>query len=381
MTFRKTKMRSRTIAIAIVTLLIISMGTSVVLIPSASAHTPSWQIPTTAYVAAEPNPVGVNQQILIYFWINLIFGGQSISTNGAAQLTNNYRFHDYNLTIVSPNGTVTTTIVNIVTDPTSSAYTRFTPTEVGTYTLIFTFPGQNYTKYDYDPTSPFVGDTYLPSTKTSTLTVQQEPLSQPQGSSPLPTEYWTRPIYGENTDWWSISSNWLGTGSPVSSATGSGYISAFSLAPGFGWGSDIERYPGDAVGPLTGHIMWTYPLQDGGVVGGNNVFGDIGATDKGITWFEGSAYEQRYVNPIILNGNNILHRTSIIYRHRRWTNCLPRPKNRQNYLENHTNTMRYHSPTPITFGTPTNMEFIHQFCSQTTLPALLTHTQAIHCST
>jgi hypothetical protein len=294
--------KNKTAAIAIATLLIISMGTSVVLIPSASAHTPSWQIPTTAYIAAEPNPVGVNQQILIYFWINLIFGGQSTSTNGAAQLTNNYRFHNYNLTIVSPNGTATTTIFDVNSDPTSSHYTSFTPAEVGTYTLIFTFPGQNYTQYNYDPSSPFVGDTYLPSTKTSTLIVQQEPLPSPQGSPPLPTDYWTRPIYGENTDWWLISSNWLGTGSPVSSATGSGYISAFSFAPGFGWGSDIERYPGDAVGPLTGHVMWTHPLENGGVVGGNNVFGDIGASDKGITWFEGSAYEQRYVNPIIVNG-------------------------------------------------------------------------------
>ena len=52
----------------------------------------------------------------------------------------------------------------------------------------------------------------------------------------------------------------------------------------------------DAVGPLTSHIMWTKPLQSGGVVGGNNfqIAGD--------TYFEGSAYLPRYNNPIILDG-------------------------------------------------------------------------------
>jgi len=42
--------------------------------------------------------------------------------------------------------------------------------------------------------------------------------------------------------------------------------------------------------------MWTKPLQDGGVVGGNQ------STVLGNTWFEGSAYQQRYQNPIIING-------------------------------------------------------------------------------
>ena len=43
--------------------------------------------------------------------------------------------------------------------------------------------------------------------------------------------------------------------------------------------------------------MWTKPLQIGGVVGGTNN-NDI----NGETWFEGSAYNQRYTNPIIVDG-------------------------------------------------------------------------------
>jgi hypothetical protein len=55
-------------------------------------------------------------------------------------------------------------------------------------------------------------------------------------------------------------------------------------------------FPGDAAGSQTSHIMWTKPLQSGGVVGGNDV------AIAGDTYFDGSAYLIRYNNPIILDG-------------------------------------------------------------------------------
>ena len=54
--------------------------------------------------------------------------------------------------------------------------------------------------------------------------------------------------------------------------------------------------PVDNVGSLTGHVMWTKPLQAGGVVGGNEL------PTQGDTYFEGSAYYYRYINPIIMDG-------------------------------------------------------------------------------
>jgi outer membrane protein assembly factor BamB len=42
--------------------------------------------------------------------------------------------------------------------------------------------------------------------------------------------------------------------------------------------------------------MWTKPLQMGGIVGDDNF------PIRGNTWFEGSAYSQRYQNPIIIHG-------------------------------------------------------------------------------
>jgi hypothetical protein len=298
------KIKSKTIAILLSAFMALTMSASLVLIPSAYAHNPPITIPTYAYISAQPSPVGVGQTISVYMWLNQIYGvGYSSTPVSYSALYNNYRWQNYNLTIIDPTGKATTTIFPTVTDPTANQFTTYTPTQAGTYTFIFTFPGQVYGAngdgllvQTNGQVGTMVNDTYLPSQASTAVTVQQNPIPSAIGSSPLPTTYWTRPIYGENTYWYTISSNWLGTGAPVNPATGSGDLTAFTTGSG-SWGSDMERYPGDAVGPLTGHVMWTDPIQEGGVVGGNNF-----AAYQGAGYFEGSAYEQRITNPIICNG-------------------------------------------------------------------------------
>ena len=206
---------------------------------------------------------------------------------------NSYRFHNYELVITAPDGTNTTVNFPVVSDTTSAQDYAFTPSTTGTYTLTFMFPGQTLTLADdanYEAVlfappispNPYIGDSYAPSSASMTLTVQSSPVPAATASGPLPTAYWTRPIYAENSYWYTLSSNWLGSGSP-------GY-------QGWGESSNQQSYPGDAVGSLTSHIMWTKPIQSGGVVGGNTVA--IPAN----TYFEGSAYSQRYTNPIIVDG-------------------------------------------------------------------------------
>ena len=141
---------------------------------------------------------------------------------------------------------------------------------------------------DYNGASAYVNDTYRASTATTFFQVQEEPIRAVIDSYPLPTEYWTRPIYGENSIWFSISSQWLG----VQAAGYGGFANTFNSG-----GNGQMFGPTDAVGPLTGHIMWTSPLQSGGVVGSGT-----GLSIIGDTYFEGSAYIQRYMNPIIVNG-------------------------------------------------------------------------------
>ncbi len=123
--------RNKTVASAIVIILTLSMSASIMLIPSASAHSPPWNIPTYAYIVAAPDPIGVGQTAHVYMWLDPVYGvagGSSTSssqpgngsTASSALLSNQYRFKNYNLTITAPDGTSTTQIFATISDTTSS---------------------------------------------------------------------------------------------------------------------------------------------------------------------------------------------------------------------------------------------------------------------
>ena len=172
-------------AIFIAILLTTSIGTLAIL-PNASAHNPTWQIPTYAYIVVAPNPIGVGQEAHVYMWLDCVYGaaggtsavvGTNASTASAGLLANNYRFHNYNLTITAPDGNVTTQIFAVISDTTSSQFTKFTPTQTGTYTFTFNYPGQTYgaNGNGYEKSS-LINDTYAASSATTTFTVQQDPI-------------------------------------------------------------------------------------------------------------------------------------------------------------------------------------------------------------
>jgi len=228
-------------------------------------------IPTYAYVSVAPNPVGIGQTVRVLMWLDQTING--------ATLDNAIRFHNYKLTITKPDNTTETQTWEIIQDTTSSQGYSYTPDQLGKYTFKFEFPGQDYNAYTHNPASQYVNDTYAASSASTTLTVQETQIPT-LGSYPLPSEYWTRPIYGENTAWWSISSDWLGTGSPAFPPVSTG----------------SARYSYDTIGPLTSHIMWTKPLQSGGVVGGDRF--EI----QGDTYSEGTSRGTKFSNPIIMGG-------------------------------------------------------------------------------
>jgi outer membrane protein assembly factor BamB len=262
------KIKDKTIAITIALFLTVIMSASLVLTPSVAAHntstdTSTWQIPTNAFIHVAPNPVGVGQQVLVVFWLDKVMP--------SAVVANAIRMHGYQLTITAPDGTVKTMSWDIVWDTTSSQYTPFTPDQAGIYKFDFNYPGQTY---DFGGT--YQGDKYLPANASTTLTVQNDQVPDAKTSYPLPTQYWTRPIEGMNTDWWAISSNWLGTGSPQ-----------------FTGGQKIQR---DGTAPNSPHIMWTKPIQNGGVMGGTHV------GLAGETYYNGLDYNMRFQNAIIMYG-------------------------------------------------------------------------------
>ena len=253
------------------------MSTSMILLPTSDAHTPAWQVPTSAYISVTPNPIGVGQQLNVLMWIDKM-------PNGAAE-TNNIRWRNYNLTITKPDGTTETKIWETCRDTTSSQYYSYTPNTVGNYTFTFTFPEQKYDFLDFftgffSPVpmqSAYINDTFLSSTAFTTLTVQQDPIPS-ISSSPLPTEYWTRPIDGQNTNWYTISSNWLGPGSPDL--------------------NNYKRVQNDGTATNTPHIMWSTPIEDGGVVGGTTV-------EAGQVYAATQEYNTKFQNTIIMNGRLI----------------------------------------------------------------------------
>ena len=262
MNFDKTKTASITL------ILMLTFSATILALPIVSAHDPAWEVPTWAYISASPNPLGVGQPALLVMWIN-----QYPPTASGA---NGDRWDGYTVEVTTPDGSKETLQIG-TSDPVGSAYAQYTPTQVGTYTFVFHFPGDIVTGEPFPPDwTPFsfgadtIGDIYLASSSAPvTLTVQQDPIAGYE-ETPLPEGYWERPIYGANRNWWQISGNWL------AGANNPGRFNRYTNAP------------------ESAHILWAKQYWDGGLMGGQ--FGSIG-------YYTGMSYESFGLSPpIILNG-------------------------------------------------------------------------------
>jgi len=250
-------------AIIIVSILVLSMSATMLTV---NAHTPVWNIISYAYLSVQPNPVGVGQTVAVCMWVDTAIP--------SATIENNIRRQNYKLTITDPDGLNEVKTWETISDTTGVQFYRYTPTKIGTYTFTFDYPGQTYTW-----TGAYQNDTYSASSRTKTLVVQEEQIPYAPDSYPLPTEYWTRPIEGQNNYWFTIASNWLGA--PYILGAGSAYIGG-------------EQTEGSA--PNSAHIMWTNPINYGGVVGGNRT------SVPGEAYYQGLSYNPRFTNALIMQG-------------------------------------------------------------------------------
>ncbi|PVX25174.1 MAG: hypothetical protein CW691_05365 [Candidatus Bathyarchaeum sp.] len=198
-----------------------------------------------AYLGVIPNPVGVNQQVLLHIGITEPETRVDFGWNGLT------------VTVEKPDGT-TETLGPYDTDSTGGTGGVFTPTMVGTYKMKTNFPEQQ--KSD--------GITFMASeSDVVELVVQQESIPYYPGHS-LPSEYWTRPIDSQLREWYKIAGNWL----------------------------DDPRNlyaPNNEYAPETGHILWTTPITIGGLAGGDT--GEHG-------FVIGDAYEGKFSDRIIMAG-------------------------------------------------------------------------------
>jgi len=253
---------------AITFVLILTLAAMFVMLPIVSAHDPAWEVPTYCYLSvASPNPIGVNQEIITVFWINAI----PPTALGAAG--DRWKF---NVEITTPSGT-TETIGPFTSDPVGGGWAVYTPTQVGTYTLVAKFLEYTITGLPLKPDGTInnaatVGDIYLASSSDPyTLTVQEDAI-QPWSEPPVTDDYWERPLNSMNRNWYVLAGNWLGSQWQHNGPT-----------ERFGWGT----------GPESAHIMWATPMWAGGIMDAR--FGNTG--------YQTAHYEGLSLSPpIIING-------------------------------------------------------------------------------
>jgi hypothetical protein len=263
--------KNKTTATVIATLFLLAIAVTLVALPPANAHDPAWIVPSWTYVSTTPDIVGVNQAVIIVFWCNFI------PPTAYGNYGDRWTFY---VNVTAPDGT-NETLGPFTSDPVGGSYTLYTPTQVGTYTAQAWFIGKviDNTPNGPSPTGGFMGsdinlgDTYQPSTsEPSEFIVQQEALPY-YVETPLPTGYWTRPVYGANRDWWSVMGQWLG------GATNPGRINDYTQ------------------GPESSHILWARPVWLGGVMGGQ-----VGESSIQREYYTGQSYESYGGPSLIVDG-------------------------------------------------------------------------------
>ncbi len=261
---QKTQRKTVTFTIALISLL--SFAMIAVTIPLASSHTPPWTIPTYAFVTTSPDTVGVGQYALIVMWLD-----KYPPTAGGL---GGDRWMNFTVKVTRPDGTVDT-LGPFTSGPVGSTFTTYTPTAVGDYSIVFSWPGQTLTNGTGVPNTSgtaFTGDYFQPATSDPfILHVQQNPI-QGWVEPALPTGFWSRPINDANRQWSSLASNWL--------------LGSWFRYSGF---QEQGRAPNSA------HVLWSIPLTPGytgGILDGrwSGIPQDV------------NDYESPWSTPIIMDG-------------------------------------------------------------------------------
>ena len=288
----------KTILIALAFVLVLLMA-SVMLIPNAvkaqeeqhggnpitgtwsttipAGETPAFTVSPLAFLSVSPNPIGVNQVLLVNMWLTF------------PSAENRY-CAGYMVNITRPDGTTDQVgpLNSYVADGT--AWFTYVVTQVGTWTFKFSFPGQWFPAGYYlngelfNTSQP--GSTLYPaiyyqpaSSPDVTLTVQSEQVLS--WYSALPTDYWTRPILPNNREWNVIAGNYPWSQQEI----------------GGQW-SVPDDYLGPFVSaPNTAHIVWKTKNGLSGIIGGETgVFSTLGSAGNGPSViYMGRCYETKTV--------------------------------------------------------------------------------------
>ena len=247
------------------------------------ANLVNWTFSPVAYISVSPNPVGLNQEILVNFWTT----PPPAANRYLAGLT---------VTFIKPDGTQVTEGPYHTYVADGTGWFTYKVDQVGQWQAKMDFPGQYFPAGTYlngvlNGTGPvygfmatggtkYEGQYYEPaSTNWYNFTVQQDQVMS--WYSPLPTGYWTRPISLNNREWNVLAGNY---------PWGEQYI-----------GGSMSGRP-NYLGPYltssnTAHVMWR--RQDSfpsGIIGAEaGVFGNKASSTTPSVIFEGRAYATQTV--------------------------------------------------------------------------------------
>jgi outer membrane protein assembly factor BamB len=240
--------KNKTVAIALILLLTVSAAIAVANVQEAHAA----DIPTFLFATASPNPVGVGQVV----YVGAMFSRPPPTTSSMGTGYFGDMFENVTVSITDTSGHKTDFFFR-VTSPAAGVQFNYTPDKVGNYTIQAHYPGQILV--GSNPLFPTVGgggaewrgSKMLPDdSNICTLVVQEELVAPIYKTPPLPTEFWTRPIYGTNWNWGDLAANWFGLG-----------------GSGIGGDTYARNFQPAGSAPNAPHIMWTMPTQLGGQPG------------------------------------------------------------------------------------------------------------------
>ncbi len=247
-------------------LLMVSIVMSMLaVLPFASAQR---VIPTYAKLIVAPNPCGLNQMAFISCFLT-----NPPPSAGMSQAGDMYV--GWYVMVTKPGGQ-TEKITLRASDAVGGTAALYTPKIIGEYKFQLFYPGQTL------KTGTWNGTQMGPSqSEIVTLTVQEEQIGAVYQSPPLPTEFWTRPIYATNWAWADIGGSWFGLRAASFATTG-----VYDATGNF------QKY---TTAPNTGHIVWTKPTHFGGVAGA-----PISSDQE--SQYTSTSILINFYEPIILNG-------------------------------------------------------------------------------
>ena len=252
----------KTISILIALFLTLSMVITTIAIPAVDAATTYYYTYIYCESSAAARGIGVGQNVLLVAWTAEMPPDQGEASGLVSSPSGRAGWSGMQINLTKPDNT--TEILDMpFSDPVGANYISYIPEMVGTYKVQAIFP---YTEKKILATSYIggmsvtAGDVRIYTaavSPTGTFEVLQDPVPS-WNDSPLPNDYWTRPISSAARDWFALTGDWLG--------------GAANVWPLGSSGGNVGSY-GYGQAPQSAHVLWTKPFYIGGVM--DERLGDI----------------------------------------------------------------------------------------------------------